>query len=227
MLNQKITAIIDASREQGWVLEPHTKEILSLAGLPVPRFEYIQSENEALAAAGEIGYPLVAKIVSAQVMHKSDAGGVVTGIRGPQELKKAFAHLRTIKGFSGILVEETADGEIELIVGTKIDFQFGPVILLGMGGTGVEIYRDVALRMAPLKASDVESMAKGLKAGRLLSGYRGKAALDFDLLTQMMLSFSDLVMELAPQIESIDLNPVICSAEHCVVADARIVLNRG
>lgn len=124
-----------------------------------------------------------------------------------------------------MIVEEMASG-IELILGAKIDFQFGPMILLGMGGTGVEIYQDVALRMAPLSIKDAHAMIGGLKARRLLEGYRGAENVDREKLTDTILSFSSLVVQLEGRIESIDVNPLLCSSRRCVVADARIVLRK-
>ena len=112
----------------------------------------------------------------------------------------------------------------ELIVGAKIDYQFGPVILLGIGGTGVEIYQDTVIRMAPLRERDVPAMLGCLRGGRLLTSHRGLPGVSIPRLTEMMLRFSALVMDLGDRIESIDLNPVFCSAERCVVADARIIL---
>jgi hypothetical protein len=122
-----------------------------------------------------------------------------------------------------MLVEEMVSG-IELIAGAKVDYQFGPVILLGMGGTAVEIYKDTALRMAPLKEVDVESMLKGLKAHELLNGYRGAQPVNLKELVRTLMAFSRLVMDLEGYFESIDLNPVMCSSTSCVVADARIML---
>jgi hypothetical protein len=113
---------------------------------------------------------------------------------------------------------------LELIVGGKVDAQFGPVVLLGMGGTGVEIYKDTTLRMAPIREKDVVSMVNCLTAGQLLQGFRGKAAVDMQSLNGLMTAFSELLMKLADLIESVDLNPVICSTDGCQVADARIML---
>ncbi len=120
---------------------------------------------------------------------------------------------------------ETVDAGVELIVGAKIDHQFGPVVLLGMGGIGVEIYKDSAIRMAPLAQRDVLSMVGALKARKLLEGYRGSRPIHMGELTRTLMVFSDLLMGLEDRIESIDLNPVICTPEKCVVADARIMLN--
>jgi hypothetical protein len=111
-----------------------------------------------------------------------------------------------------------------MIIGAKIDDQFGPVVMLGMGGTGVEIYQDISFRMAPVNPEDVPSMITCLKGGRLLSGYRGGVVVNRDELTRTLICFSEFVMAAAEMIESIDLNPVMCSAERCVVADARIIL---
>jgi hypothetical protein len=109
-------------------------------------------------------------------------------------------------------------------MGAKMDDQFGPVVLLGMGGTGVEIYQDVSLRLAPVGTRDVDAMIEGLKAAPLLSGYRGHQAVNRDELTRTLVCFSKFVMAAADMIESIDLNPVMCSAQKCIVADARILL---
>lgn len=224
MLKKQITDILLASKESGWVLEPDAKRLLSLAGLMVPKFIWATSLKKAISFAEEIGYPVVAKIVSSHILHKSDVGGVVVGINNDKELTIAFDHLSRLKGFSGVVVEEMLTG-VELIAGGKIDYQFGPVILLGIGGTGVEIYQDTTLKMAPLKETDVISMVKGLKASQLIEGYRGSEPVNIKELTHLLMNFSHLVMELEGSIESIDLNPVICFADKCVVADARIMLN--
>ncbi len=223
MLIKEITEILSASKGHGWVLEPEAKRMFSLVGLEVPRFVWATEVEEALRFAKEIGYPLVSKIVSPKILHKSDRNGVVTGIKEDKELAETFEQFRQIEGFVGVLVEEMVSG-VELIVGSKVDYQFGPVILLGMGGTGVEIYQDVSLRMAPLNRMDVENMIQCLKAHRLLEGYRGSKPVNLLKLTELLMTFSGLVMELETLVESIDLNPVICSSSRCVIADARIML---
>jgi len=223
MLSQEMVEILSASRKEGWVVEPDAKKLLALRGLAVPRFKVAKEEEDTVKCAREIGYPVVAKAVSPKIVHKSEHGAVIVGILGDEEIRSAFQHLRNLPGFTGLLVEEMIPG-IELIVGAKMDDQFGPVILLGMGGTGVEIYKDATFRMAPLKERDVPSMIKGLKAHALLEGYRGAEPVNLPDLTGLLVTFSDLVMDLQDRIESIDLNPVKCSAERCVVADARIML---
>ena len=222
MLTGEMRDIIRKSKKNGWVMEPEAKRILSLAGMDVPNFRWAKEAEEAEKYALEIGYPVVAKIVSPKWIHKSDAGGVVVGIQDAAMLGRTFSRFQHLEGFSGMLIEEMITG-LELILGANIDYQFGPVILLGIGGTGVEIYRDTSLRMAPLRKEDVKSMVKGLKAHRLLEGYRGNDPVNMEELGRLMITFSELVMDLENDIDSIDLNPVVCSSHRCVVADARIM----
>ena len=223
MLTKEMKEILSRSKEVGWVLEPDAKRLFSLAGLDVPRFVWANKIGEALRFAKEIGYPVVGKIVSPKVIHKSERNGVEVGIDSEEKLKETFGRFSQVEGFSGMLVEEMLSG-IELIVGAKFDFQFGPVILFGIGGVWVEIYRDVILRMAPLSQRDMDSMVRCLKGRRLLEGYRGSEPVNLEELNRLLKTFSDLIMDLGRDMESIDLNPVICSSNRCVVADARIML---
>ncbi len=223
MLKKGMRDILSASKDVGWVLEPEAKRLFSLAGLVVPQFTWANTGEEAVRFARKIGYPIVMKVVSPRIVHKSDTNGVAVGIGSDGDAAETFNRFSRMDGFAGVLVEEMISG-LELMVGAKIDYQFGPVILLGIGGTGVEIYRDVSLRMAPLRQADVESMIKDLKAFRLLEGYRGSEPISQSKLTRLLVTFSGLVMGLHEFIESIDLNPVICSSNKCVVADARIML---
>jgi acetate---CoA ligase (ADP-forming) subunit beta len=221
----EIHRIIEEAHVDGWVLEPEAKRLLVLAGLDAPRFTFARTLEEAVSFAGEIGYPVVAKVVSPRILHKSDVNGVAVGIADSTSLAEAFRRFQGMDGFLGSLVEEKVSG-IELILGAKFDFQFGPMILLGMGGTGVEIYKDIILRMAPLSEKDALAMIGGLKGQRLLTGFRGAEKVDLMRVTETLLSFSSLVMELGEEIESIDINPLLCSSRHCMVADARIILRK-
>jgi len=223
MLNRDMQDIIRGAKKDGWVLEPEAKRLLSLAGIPVPDFRWVAALPEALAAAEEIGYPVVAKIVSPAIVHKSESNGVAVGLEDADALTDVFRDFSNLEGFAGVLIEPLVSG-IELIIGAKIDYQFGPIILLGIGGTGVEIYQDIALRMAPLSDSDVSSMVESLKGAKLLRGYRGAEPLDMPALIRLVHHFSVLVMDLADHIDTIDLNPVKCTAATCVVVDARIML---
>jgi succinyl-CoA synthetase beta subunit len=225
MLKKELKSIIMASKEFGWILEPEAKRLLSISGIDVPKFLWAKSSKEAAQFAGGIGYPVAAKLISPKALHKSDVHGVVLGINSDEELAETFGRFSSFEGFAGMLIEEMVSG-IELMVGAKVDYQFGPVILLGLGGTSVEIYKDTRLRMAPLKEVDVESMLKGLKAHELLKGYRGSQPVNLKELTRTLMAFSTLVMDLEGIFESIDLNPVMCSPSRCVVVDARIILDK-
>ncbi|EFK12167.1 conserved hypothetical protein [delta proteobacterium NaphS2] len=224
MLNLEIQEILAASKPWGWVLEPDAKRIFALAGMNVPNFTESRTIDDALRFAETNGYPVVAKVVSPTVVHKTEQKGVILGIHDEKTLTRAFQRLSSFDGARGVLVEESLHGA-EMIVGAKIDFQFGPVILMGIGGTGVEIYQDTSLRMAPITPEDAESMMRGLKAHRILEGYRGAEPINRDALSRMLTAFSDLMMDIGETVSSIDLNPVFCSSEKCVVGDARIMLS--
>ena len=224
VLKDKMREVFDRAKDAGWVLEPEAKALFRAAGLVVPAFESAETADDAAAAAEKIGYPVVGKVVSAEIVHKSDAGGVAVGLKDEASVREAFERFSAMEGFSAMLVENMVSG-VEVIVGAKIDEQFGPVILLGIGGTGVEIYQDVAIRMAPLTPRDVSSMIRQLVGRRILEGFRGAPPINMSALNQTLVVFSALVMDAADRIESIDLNPVMCTPEACVIADARIMLS--
>jgi len=223
MVNKEIEEIIENSREAGWVTEPDAKALLKSAGLEVPDHTLAESAGEAVEFAEGNGYPVVAKVVSPKIIHKTEVSGVEVGVSDPEKLKKAFARFSEMDGFAGMLVEQMLSGT-ELIVGAKNDSQFGPVILIGMGGIGVEIYQDTSIRMAPLKANDVKSMISELKARQLIEGFRGSVPVNMKKLTDLVTGFSELAISIEGRFESIDLNPVICTGEACIIADARIIL---
>ena len=223
MLTNEMSEILAAGRRDGWINEPESKRLLSLAGLPVPRFRWCRTAAEAVNFIQEIGPPVVAKVVSPAIVHESDAGGVTVGIRDGDEMAEVYRRYESMQRFEGALVEETVSG-IELILGAKNDPQFGPVVLLGIGGTGVEIYGDTTLRMAPITKLDARSMIERLKGNKLLKGYRGARPVDTEVLTDMMVRFSELVVALETHFESVDLNPVKCNGDRCLIADARIML---
>ncbi|MBM4340875.1 MAG: acetyl-CoA synthetase [Deltaproteobacteria bacterium] len=225
MLTYEMKEILQASVKTGWILEPLAKRLFSLAGMEVPRYVSTKRVEEAALFSKQIGYPVVAKVVSPNVIHKSEKNGVVVGIGSEEKLREIFDRFSKIEGFIEVLVEEMVSG-VELIVGATNDFQFGPVILLGTGGIWAEIYKDVVLRMAPLTRKDIDSMKRCLKAHPLLEGYRGAEPINSEALNQLLLTFSDLVMALEQDFESIDLNPVICDSKRCVIADARIMLKK-
>ncbi|MBN2040949.1 MAG: acetate--CoA ligase family protein [Spirochaetes bacterium] len=223
MAKNNINEIVNKYRNAGWIPEPEAKNIFKMKNLNVPDFKWAKTSDEAVKYASK-KYPVAAKVVSPDILHKSDVGGVVVGIDSDEQMKQVFDDFSKLKGFDGVHIEEMVEG-IELIIGAKIDHQFGPVVLMGIGGTSVEIYQDVAMRMAPLREKDVISMVDSLKGQKILKGYRGSDPINMRELTTLLINFSNLIIELQDDIESIDLNPVMCSAKDCVIADARIMLN--
>jgi acetate---CoA ligase (ADP-forming) subunit beta len=225
MLKKEIKAILEKSKEWGWVLEPDAQNIFSLYGFKTPKYAVAMDAGQAIKIARAIGYPVVAKIVSPAIIHKSDVQGVVVGIKDDHLLTRTLERFSKLNGFTGMLIAEMVKG-IELIIGAKNDVQFGPMILIGMGGIGVEIYKDVSLRMAPLTIKDGDNMINELIAHRLLTGYRGTEPINMGALKKTVLNFSRLMMDLQDIMESADLNPVMCNAKSCVIADARIMLKK-
>jgi succinyl-CoA synthetase beta subunit len=223
VLNEAEKNILERSVSQGWVLEPDSKRLLSSGGLTIPRGIMTSDSERAAAFLTENGGPVVMKVVSPKVVHKSEFRGVVTGITDEETLKKEFSRLHAIEGAVGVLIEETVPG-IELILGAVNDFQFGPVVLLGFGGTGVEIYRDSTMRMAPIEKETARSMLQELKALPLLEGFRGAPPVDIEALIQTVAHFSEFEIALGDLFDSIDINPLMCGTEGCMVADARIIL---
>ncbi len=226
VLTKEMDRILKAWKGTGWIPEPDAKRLFSLAGFDVTRFAWAKNPDDACTFASKIGYPVVAKVVSPRILHKSDAGGVAVGVENDESLREVFERFGALDGFDGIIVDETVPG-IELIVGAAVDSQFGPVVMVGIGGIGVELYRDTAIRMAPLEPGDVESMVNSLEAHRLIEGFRGSAPIDMGIFTSLVVRFSKFVMALEEHVESIDLNPIMCSSKRCVIADARVILHGG
>jgi len=223
MLKKSCKKIIEKSKSLGWVLEPDAKAVMKLQGLDIPDFILTNSFKTAEQFLKKSKCGVAAKAVSKKILHKTEHQAVVTGILSSDHLKKEMSRLQKLEGCETILVEQMVQG-VEVIVGAKNDFQFGPVIVFGIGGTSVEIYNDTAVRMAPLKPGDVSSMVASLKAKEILSGYRGGAGVNMEVLTHLLINFSLFVMDFENDIESVDLNPVICTKSGCVIVDARIIL---
>ncbi|OQY53034.1 MAG: acetyl-CoA synthetase [Desulfobacteraceae bacterium 4572_89] len=225
VLKKSQRKIIENSRPLGRVLEPDAKKILSDQGFDIPGFVLTDSLETARNFLNKSAGPVVAKAVSKKILHKTEFQAVVTGIMEAKTLEKQMERLKILDGCENILVEEMVSG-LEIIIGAKNDFQFGPVVVLGIGGTLVELYNDTAIRMAPLKFADVYSMVDSLKAGQVFTGYRGKSGVNMEVLADLIVKFSHFIMDLESDFESIDLNPVICTQDKCVIADARIMLKK-
>jgi len=222
-MKQKAEQILSRSRSLGWVVEPLAREVLEAYSLPVSRYRWAKTPEDAVAASRTIGYPVVVKVVSPEVIHKTEVGGVKVGLDSEADVTAAFSAMQKIPGFDGVLIDQMVSGT-ELIVGSSHDSQFGPVILVGIGGTSVEIYRDVAMRLAPLSEKDAIDAMDSLRGKKLLSGYRGSRPVHLSRVARMIARFSRAVMDMQESVESIDLNPVMCGPEGAVIADARIML---
>jgi succinyl-CoA synthetase beta subunit len=222
-MDEKTRAILNAARTDGWVMEPRAKEMLRAYGLPTTRFFWAKSQEDLLPGAKEVGYPLVAKVVSPDILHKSDVGGVAVGVRDDRELETVYQRMSALKGFQGLLLDQMVQG-IEMIVGSNEDPQFGTVVVVGIGGTSVEVYKDVSIRMAPVSLGDAQDAIQSIKGRKLLEGYRGRAPVNTAKLAELIVAFSKMAFDMRGEVESVDLNPVLCDREKAVIADARFVL---
>ncbi len=218
-----INEIIEKCKSYGWILEPYANEILKNYNIEIPEYIFTDKIENAIQFFKKLNSPVVCKVVSPKILHKSDVGGVIVGIDTEEKLKDSFLKLMKLNGVIGVIIEKMVKGT-ELIIGGKNDFQFGPVVICGMGGIGVEVYNDTSIRMAPLNVKDAESMLKQLKFYSILKGFRGQKGINIKKLIETLINFSKMLMDLEDYFESIDLNPVICSTDNCYVADARIIL---
>jgi len=204
-------------------------EFLAREGLPVVPSRQASTEEEAVAAAGGIGYPVVVKMNSMDVTHKSDVGGVILNVIDEAGVRKAFRDLvgiveRLGARQGGVLVSAMAPSGHEIIVGVTQDLQFGHAVMFGMGGTLVEVLRDVSFRIVPFSEKDAAEMIDETRGAKLLKGVRGARPADVASLRELLVQVSDLVAR-HREIEEMDLNPVIVYEKGLTVVDARVVLS--
>ena len=180
----------------------------------------------------QLGFPLVLKIVSPQISHKSDVGGVIVNIKNEDDLKQGYTNLinqvsknKPTANILGAVVEKMLPPSIELIVGGIKDSQFGPCVMFGMGGIFAEVYDDVAFRVAPLDEIDISILIDEIKGSKILKGFRGKPPMDRDSIVKILLNVSSLMMK-HDEISQLDLNPVIVYPNSAIAADSRIVLKQ-
>jgi 3-hydroxypropionyl-CoA synthetase (ADP-forming) len=210
--------------------EDSCKSILKGYDIRVPAGVLVTSPEEALNSADKLGYPLVMKVVSPQVFHKTDVGGIRVGIQSREEVREAFDDLshgfREKEGvyLKGILVEEMVPDGVELIVGLQNDSQFGPVIMVGLGGILTEILNDVAFRMLPIREADAQSMLDELKGVGLLRGYRGAPPIDQEMAVELLLRIGEIGVDHAAYFESVDFNPLVLYPKSYFAVDAKVFL---
>ncbi|MDE1863515.1 MAG: acetate--CoA ligase family protein [Thaumarchaeota archaeon] len=231
---KKVEKIFASVRSEGRknLLEEEGQEVLKAYGIPLPRSILAAKETQAAAAAKKIGYPVVMKIASPQIIHKSDAGGVKVGLKTPQEVRRAFKEIiRNARKYDrkavikGVLVQEMVKGGKETIIGSKQEPGFGPVIMFGMGGIYVEVLKDVTFRIAPVTDTEAGDMVSSIKTNKLLQGVRGERPSDVQKLSETIQKISQLVTDFG-EIKELDLNPVLVfeKGRGCKVVDVRIGL---
>jgi acyl-CoA synthetase (NDP forming) len=224
--------IISQARREGRkaLLETEAKAICMDYAIPVTPFKLAKSEKEAAEFAGQIGFPVVLKIVSPDIVHKSDVGGVMVNLKRAVEVRNAYGKiLENAKKYDdatkivGILVQEMAPPSIEVIVGAIKDSQFGQTLMFGLGGTLVELLNDVAFRVAPITHEDAREMVTKVKAYPLLKGYRNTPPVDIDAIINVLFNTSKLVMDYS-EITELDLNPIMVYEKGAKTVDARVIL---
>jgi acyl-CoA synthetase (NDP forming) len=224
--------IILRARSDGRTMltEVESKELVLGAGIATVETRLALSQKEAIAISKEIGFPVVLKIVSPDIVHKSDIGGVKVGLTSVTGVAKAYREIMAAARSSypkaridGVSVQKMVGSGVEVIIGMSKDPQFGPVIMFGLGGILVELLKDVSFRVVPLNRRDAAEMIREVKGYPLLDGYRGRERVNVALLEEMILRVSDLA-ERNPEIKELDLNPVIVGKSSAVAVDARIVL---
>ena len=210
--------------------EYDAKKLFSKYGIKVTSEFVAKNSSEASAYAGEIGYPVVMKIISNDIIHKTESGGVVLNIHNSADAINAYELiLKNVKKtnpnakIEGVLVSEQVSGH-ELIVGAKIDPQFGPIIMVGLGGIFVEVLKDVSFRVIPITEKDASEMLSELKSFKVLEGARGKPKANISKIIKTLVSVSRLVKE-NPQRQELDINPLVVDEKRAVAADARVIVD--
>ncbi|MFZ3078435.1 MAG: acetate--CoA ligase family protein, partial [Bellilinea sp.] len=213
----------------GKLLEPEAMAWLKENGIPVPEFCVAASAEEAVQACEKLGYPTVMKVVSPDILHKSDVGGVIVGIRDADAARKAFEAIQKSaqgKDFRGAVLYPLVRDAQEVLLGLSTDPQFGPVVAFGLGGIYTEIFRDIVLRVAPVEPDEAMEMIHEIRGIKLLQGARGRPPYDLETLAQTLAAFSRLPF-IYPQISEVDLNPVFLRPDGLVVGDVRIITRQG
>jgi len=210
--------------------EAQAKTVLAAYGIPVARDALVDDADGAVAAAAEIGYPVVLKLDSPDVAHKTEAGVVKLGLADEASVRRAVAEIENgvqritpPPSIRGISVQPMIQPGIELVIGARLDPQFGPLIVVGMGGVLVELLADTAVDLAPVDHARALALLQKLKAWKLLTGYRGARSVDVDRVAAIVVAVSELATDLAGSIAEIDVNPVICSPDRITAVDALII----
>jgi len=227
--------VIDKAMSTGRTVltEIESKELVKQAGISVSETRLATSREEVMSVSRELGFPVVLKVASPDVVHKSDAGGVKLGLKTVKQAGKAYDEiLAAVKreypqaAIQGVSVQKMARPGVEVIIGMSKDAQFGPVLMFGLGGILVEVLKDVSFRIVPLERRDAAEMIREIKGYPLLEGYRGQEPVDVANLEDLLLKVSAFV-EKHPEIKEIDLNPIFAYSKGAVAVDARVILEEN
>lgn len=212
------------------LLEPEAMALISAWGIPVPKTAFIEWSRERVVGTGDISPPYVLKVVSPDILHKSDVGGVIRGIRYAEEVGRAVARIeRNISEkapkarIEGFLLEEMAPRGLEVIIGGLRDLQFGPAVMFGIGGIAVELMRDISYRLAPFDKDEALNMMKEVRTYPLLAGFRGSRQVDMNRVASVIVKVSEMLLEIE-EIKGIEINPLLAYEDGVMAVDARVVL---
>jgi acetyltransferase len=231
----KVQAIVDEAMKSGQaaLVGEQAIEVLGAYGIAAAGYRYAFSAKEAVDTATEIGFPVVMKINTPAILHKTEAGGVMVDLRGPREIRAGFLELEKRAGklkkgekFS-VALQQMIIGGVETVMGMTIDPSFGPLLMFGLGGIYVEIMKDVAFRINPLTDTEAREMIRGIRSYPLLTGFRGSAPVDLKMLEETLLRLSQLVRDF-DCFSEIDINPFIISDDKslCKAVDARLIIKK-
>jgi len=224
--------VIDKARSEGRTVltEIESEEFLGQAGIDIIDTKLATSKEEAISVSQKLGFPVVLKIASPDIVHKSDAGGVKLGLKTAKQVGKAYDDiLKAVRQkypeakIHGVAVQKMARPGVEVIIGMSKDAQFGPVLMFGLGGILVEVLKDVSFRIVPIAKRDAAEMVREIKGYPLLEGYRGQEAVDVSYLEELLLKVSDFA-EQNPEVKELDLNPVFAYSDGAIAVDARVIL---
>lgn len=213
------------------LLEPEAYQVCDELKVAYPQSIYVANAEDGVAAARTIGFPVAIKVVSPQIIHKTDAGGVVTGIQSEEQFTNAYdTMLQNVRKsapaaeINGVIVQKSMPKGVEVAVGGLRDPQFGPVVMFGAGGILIEVLQDVSFRLAPLGREEALRQIKDTKIYKVLQGVRRSEPSDIEALAELVVNVGNLLMD-TPEISELDFNPVLAYHDHCLVVDARIILS--
>jgi succinyl-CoA synthetase beta subunit len=217
------------NRGQKALSEYESKKLLGLYGIPVTREKLSHSVDEAVSAAADLGFPAVLKACSPELMHKSERGCIELNLRSERDVREAYERIiRSVDlELEGVLVQEMVLGQRELVIGLTRDPQFGPCVMLGMGGTMTEVFQDTVFRMAPFDTTEAKDMTEELRFKTILGAFRGQKPVDMEILCRTLTAVGQIGIELET-VSELDINPMIITPEgRLVAADALVVLGRN